>query len=426
MPPVSWTSPSPRLPRPQVRSCCTMTPISTTSPRLSPRRGVAGWYLAGRSTDPRRRPAPKKGRRVGPPAAGSLTCDSGPESAPERGVAALSAGLRGKQERRWASSSRSTAVRRSARPSGSSASPNGSWPPARTGTTWSSSSRRWATPPTNLMDLAQQVSPAPPARELDMLLTSGERISNALVAMAISALGAAGAVVHRIAGRRHHRLRPRQGPDHRRHPRPDPGRAGQGAHRAGRRLPGRQPGHQGHHHAGSRRLGHHRRRAGRGAARRRLRDLHGRRRRLHRRPADRVRRRQAGHHHLRGDARDGGVRREGADAALRRVRPPVRRPGARPVLVQRSRRHHRPRQHGGSDDGTGTDHRRRARTRRGQGHRHRGARPPRGRREDLPRHRRRGDRHRHGGAEHLQGGRGQDGHHLHAAQGRRPDAPSRR
>jgi len=41
-----------------------------------------------------------------------------------------------------------------------------------------------------LMDLAQQVSPSPPARELDMLLTSGERISNALVAMAISALGA--------------------------------------------------------------------------------------------------------------------------------------------------------------------------------------------------------------------------------------------
>lgn len=41
-----------------------------------------------------------------------------------------------------------------------------------------------------LMDLAQQVSPVPPPRELDMLLTSGERISNALVAMAITALGA--------------------------------------------------------------------------------------------------------------------------------------------------------------------------------------------------------------------------------------------
>ena len=41
-----------------------------------------------------------------------------------------------------------------------------------------------------LMDLAEQVSPAPPARELDMLLTSGERISMALVAMAIAQLGA--------------------------------------------------------------------------------------------------------------------------------------------------------------------------------------------------------------------------------------------
>jgi len=42
----------------------------------------------------------------------------------------------------------------------------------------------------NLLDLAQQVSPVPPPRELDMLLTSGERISNALVAMAIDSLGA--------------------------------------------------------------------------------------------------------------------------------------------------------------------------------------------------------------------------------------------
>ena len=40
-----------------------------------------------------------------------------------------------------------------------------------------------------LLDLAEQVSPAPPARELDMLLTAGERISMALVAMAISDLG---------------------------------------------------------------------------------------------------------------------------------------------------------------------------------------------------------------------------------------------
>src|ERR1700678_3385356 len=40
-----------------------------------------------------------------------------------------------------------------------------------------------------LMDLASQVSPLPPARELDMLLTAGERISMALLAMAIAALG---------------------------------------------------------------------------------------------------------------------------------------------------------------------------------------------------------------------------------------------
>ncbi|HEY2879476.1 aspartate kinase [Nocardioides sp.] len=40
-----------------------------------------------------------------------------------------------------------------------------------------------------LRDLAEQVSPAPPPRELDMLLTAGERISMALLAMAIAELG---------------------------------------------------------------------------------------------------------------------------------------------------------------------------------------------------------------------------------------------
>jgi len=40
-----------------------------------------------------------------------------------------------------------------------------------------------------LLDLANQVTPLPPGRELDMLLTSGERISMALVAMAIANLG---------------------------------------------------------------------------------------------------------------------------------------------------------------------------------------------------------------------------------------------
>lgn len=41
----------------------------------------------------------------------------------------------------------------------------------------------------DLMDLANAVSPLPPGRELDMLLTAGERISMALLAMAIGNLG---------------------------------------------------------------------------------------------------------------------------------------------------------------------------------------------------------------------------------------------
>jgi len=40
-----------------------------------------------------------------------------------------------------------------------------------------------------LADLAQQVTPLPPGREMDMLLTAGERISMALLAMAIANLG---------------------------------------------------------------------------------------------------------------------------------------------------------------------------------------------------------------------------------------------
>ena len=41
----------------------------------------------------------------------------------------------------------------------------------------------------DLLDLAKEVSPLPPARELDMLLTAGERISMAVLAMAIANLG---------------------------------------------------------------------------------------------------------------------------------------------------------------------------------------------------------------------------------------------
>src|SRR5688500_3782795 len=41
----------------------------------------------------------------------------------------------------------------------------------------------------DLMRLASDITPLPPPRELDMLLTAGERISMALLAMAIHSLG---------------------------------------------------------------------------------------------------------------------------------------------------------------------------------------------------------------------------------------------
>src|SRR5690606_17111603 len=40
-----------------------------------------------------------------------------------------------------------------------------------------------------LIDLAHQVNERPPAREMDMLLSTGEQVSIALMAMAIDALG---------------------------------------------------------------------------------------------------------------------------------------------------------------------------------------------------------------------------------------------
>ena len=68
-------------------------------------------------------------------------------------------------------------------------SPNGSSPSARTATTsWVVVSAMGDTTD-ELYALAEKVTPLPPARELDMLLTAGERISMALLAMAISALG---------------------------------------------------------------------------------------------------------------------------------------------------------------------------------------------------------------------------------------------
>ena len=116
-----------------------------------------------------------------------------------------------------------------------------------------------------LHDLAKQVSPLPPGRELDMLLTAGERISMALLAMAIANLGLearsfTGSQAGVITDSAHGKARIID---------VTPGRIS-GALDAGRdpdrgRLPGRIAEQQGHHHAGPGRLGHHGGSAGRRA-----------------------------------------------------------------------------------------------------------------------------------------------------------------
>ena len=100
-----------------------------------------------------------------------------------------------------------------------------------------------------LRDLAEQVTPLPPPRELDMLLTAGERISMALLAMAIANLGHkarsfTGSQAGVITDSAHGRAKIID---------VTPGRIEHGARRRRdrdrRRLPGRLAGHQGHHHA---------------------------------------------------------------------------------------------------------------------------------------------------------------------------------
>ena len=80
-----------------------------------------------------------------------------------------------------------------------------------------------------LVDLAHQVSPEPPGREMDMLLTAGERMSMALLAMAIhdngfEARSYTGSQAGLITD-----SGPRPGTDHRRHPGPHPRALADGA-----------------------------------------------------------------------------------------------------------------------------------------------------------------------------------------------------
>ena len=76
-----------------------------------------------------------------------------------------------------------------------------------------------------LLALAKQVSESPARRELDMLLTAGERISMALLSMALEDLGVPGHQLHRQPGGHHHQRPARLGAHRRGAAGPGPGGA---------------------------------------------------------------------------------------------------------------------------------------------------------------------------------------------------------
>ena len=176
-----------------------------------------------------------------------------------------------------------------------------------------------------LRDLAEQVTPLPPPRELDMLLTAGERISMALVAMAIAELGHkarsfTGSQAGVITDSAHGKAKIID---------ITPGRIADaiddGRDRDRGRLPGRLPGHQGHHHARPRRAptpprSRWPRRSGADVCEIYT-DVDG---VFTADPRIVPTRPQARPGLLRGDAGDGGLGRQDPAPAVRRVRPPLR------------------------------------------------------------------------------------------------------
>ena len=183
-----------------------------------------------------------------------------------------------------------------------------------------------------LIDLAHQVSPTPNVRELDMLLSTGERIACALVAMAIHDLGQeavslTGSQAGILTDAAHMKAKIREIRGDRVRDALDQGKivlvAGfQGFSRDTMEITtlGR-----GGTDATAVALA-----AALGAACEIYSDVSG---RLHRRPAHRPQRAQAADGLLRGDARDVRVRREGADAALGRARAQSRRTHSCPLHV---------------------------------------------------------------------------------------------
>ena len=137
-----------------------------------------------------------------------------------------------------------------------------------------------------LVDLARQITDEPPAREMDMLLSTGEQVSVALMAMAIHSLGhkaisLTGAQIGIMTDSTHTKARIRSISTERMRQALDEGKIviAAGFQGIDERIQ--------HHHAGPRRQRHDGRGPGGRAGRRRLRNLHRRRRRLHDRSARR-------------------------------------------------------------------------------------------------------------------------------------------
>jgi hypothetical protein len=179
-----------------------------------------------------------------------------------------------------------------------------------------------------LLGLAHEIQAQPVPRELDALLSTGEQVTTALLAMALHKRGQAaksytGAQVRILTDDAHTKARIREIDDRRLHADLE---AGNVVVVAG--LPGCRRARQ-HHHARARRFGYDGGRAGGRAEGRRVPDLHRRGRRVHDGSAHRRRCAAPRPHHLRGNARDGQHGLEGAADSRRGVRRQVQRAAAR-------------------------------------------------------------------------------------------------
>ena len=162
----------------------------------------------------------------------------------------------------------------------------------------------------DLIGLADQVTKTPDARELDLLMATGELVSAALLVMAlhdrgVAAISLSGPQAGILTDGTHGRARITGVEPARVRQELDNGRVVVVAGFQG------STGDRGRD-AGPRRLGHERRCPRDHARRRAVRHLYRRRRRLHRRPAPRSRRAAHAGDRLRGNARAGAPGREGA------------------------------------------------------------------------------------------------------------------